>query len=337
LIAVSLAVLVVGCDHEGSSIWGEIRTPSPGATSPSTQTPGGRTPALPTATAKRDAKTPAPPGTPTPSSLDLGLEARRAIAPKIVHGDEDLTGFGLDQAYTPSGWLDPGTDCLVLNFAHGEDCLPQPVTNQLESAFGVYGHRTQAVNGVPEVDTHVLFFTSETAAHEFLRTESEGDWVVESHFDTLPPGEAVQESLSLYAEVSGRSEYGEYLNKSVYFRYKTLVVVTNLVAFGSGAGQLAERLEAVALASADRLKRMLGEPDDTPAPTLRQGVQAEVFGSGTCLNARKTPSKSAEIVKCLVDGTTVYIDGGPVDAEGYRWWKLRDLGWAAENWLRPKP
>ena len=78
-------------------------------------------------------------------------------------------------------------------------------------------------------------------------------------------------------------------------------------------------------------------PTPTTLPTLRPGVEAEVFGAVTCLNARKTPSKSAEIVKCLVDGTTVYIEGGPVDAEGYRWWKLRGLGWAAENWLRPKP
>jgi hypothetical protein len=90
-------------------------------------------------------------------------------------------------------------------------------------------------------------------------------------------------------------------------------------------------------------------PSPTPSPTptpvaaasgLAAGVYARVTGTGSCLNVRESPSASAATKRCIKDGTVVQIADGPVDADGYRWWKLTGVAvindsWAAETYLSP--
>lgn len=84
--------------------------------------------------------------------------------------------------------------------------------------------------------------------------------------------------------------------------------------------------------------RPTSTPAPTPAPpTLRVGGSAVVTGVDTCLNVRVTPGQGARSVACLRQGVTIFIDGGPSSADGYQWWHVRDLGWAAADWLRPLP
>jgi len=59
-------------------------------------------------------------------------------------------------------------------------------------------------------------------------------------------------------------------------------------------------------------------------------------GANPPLNLRQSPSKNAAVVKKL-DTTETYltIENGPVDADGYRWWKVKldegTEGWVVEN------
>jgi hypothetical protein len=40
-------------------------------------------------------------------------------------------------------------------------------------------------------------------------------------------------------------------------------------------------------------------------------------------------------VDCLADGTEVTIDEGPVEADGFQWWRVEDRsGWVAGDYLR---
>ncbi len=79
-------------------------------------------------------------------------------------------------------------------------------------------------------------------------------------------------------------------------------------------------------------------------PTPSSGVSARVANTGSCLNVRGLPSTSSSVLTCLVDGTTVTMRDGPVEADGYRWWLIEagaTQGWAAEGepggvaWLVP--
>ena len=83
----------------------------------------------------------------------------------------------------------------------------------------------------------------------------------------------------------------------------------------------------------------------TPAPSvpsspagagpLRAGVRAIVAGAGDCVNIREAPSTSARIRQCLPDGARLRVVDGPVAADGYEWWRLDGLGWAAGRYLSP--
>jgi hypothetical protein len=70
----------------------------------------------------------------------------------------------------------------------------------------------------------------------------------------------------------------------------------------------------------------------------RPGVVAEVYGTGSCLNVRVSPSTAAGRRFCITDGTMVQVDSGPVEADNYRWWRLRTFdGWAVEDYLKYDP
>ena len=76
---------------------------------------------------------------------------------------------------------------------------------------------------------------------------------------------------------------------------------------------------------------------------LNVGGSARVINTGAGLNVRQSPSTAATLVSCLPDGTVVVLTNGPVDADGYRWWRIEAgpvRGWLAESdgvtpWLQP--
>ena len=79
---------------------------------------------------------------------------------------------------------------------------------------------------------------------------------------------------------------------------------------------------------------------NTPIP-LRVGVQAAVFGVGSDkLNIRNSPSLSeSQVLFRESEGKLFEVVGGPQEADGFTWWRVRDPqfqveGWAVANYLR---
>lgn len=79
---------------------------------------------------------------------------------------------------------------------------------------------------------------------------------------------------------------------------------------------------------------------NTPAP-LRVGVKAAVYGVGSDkLNIRNSPSLTdSQVLFRENDGKLFDVIGGPQEADGFTWWKVRDPqfqveGWAVANYLR---
>ena len=89
-------------------------------------------------------------------------------------------------------------------------------------------------------------------------------------------------------------------------------------------------------------------PTATPAPppALRPQAFATVMNlSGSPLRLRASASTKGKVVGKLPEGTLVQILEGPVEADGFTWWKVQTpkvVGWAAERsaegavWLVPK-
>lgn len=88
-------------------------------------------------------------------------------------------------------------------------------------------------------------------------------------------------------------------------------------------------------------------PTDTPLPVARLGVgvQARVVNlGGAPLRARLGPGVNELATYGFPEGTLVTIMEGPIEADGYTWWRLQDetgSGWSAEQsldgvaWLLP--
>ncbi len=76
-----------------------------------------------------------------------------------------------------------------------------------------------------------------------------------------------------------------------------------------------------------------------PAPPLGEslavGIDAVVYGVGSCLNFRDAPALSGERLSCRFDGTRGEVVEGPVEADEITWWRLEDLGWATGEFLAP--
>ena len=89
-------------------------------------------------------------------------------------------------------------------------------------------------------------------------------------------------------------------------------------------------------------------PTETPIPQvavdtaktggIAVGGKVRVFDTGSGLNFRKGPSRSAEAIKKLPDGTTLDVIGGPREADGFVWWQMKDpqgtVGWGAQIGLQ---
>jgi len=74
-------------------------------------------------------------------------------------------------------------------------------------------------------------------------------------------------------------------------------------------------------------------PTSSPATgTLKVGVWAEVFGTGSCLNTYY--DLGARVIGCQPDGFVGLTVGGPLEQEGRRWWAIAGQGWANEEFLR---
>ncbi len=94
----------------------------------------------------------------------------------------------------------------------------------------------------------------------------------------------------------------------------------------------------------------LDEP--TPAPTvpasegapatLAVGASTMVTGTnGLGVNLRQNSTTTGDIVQILGDDTPLTIVEGPVEGEGYQWWKVRlddgTEGWVVQEYLASAP
>jgi hypothetical protein len=134
-----------------------------------------------------------------------------------------------------------------------------------------------------------------------------------------------------------------------------VVVVAAVVIFRGRAPATTARLAAepvTALPSAPVPTRtpLFPTPTPTPSPTaastqLRVGGQAQVANTGgNNLRGRKAPKLSAAPTAAFKEGEQVTILEGPVDADGYTWWRVEGkggTGWSAQQskegvvWLQP--
>jgi hypothetical protein len=108
---------------------------------------------------------------------------------------------------------------------------------------------------------------------------------------------------------------------------------------------------ALTLAAATRLPtRTPIFPTPTPTPTeapavLRVGGAAQVVNiEGSVLRGREQPSLKASATVAFKSGARVRILEGPVEADGFTWWKIEGesgTGWSAQQskdgivWLQP--
>jgi len=82
------------------------------------------------------------------------------------------------------------------------------------------------------------------------------------------------------------------------------------------------------------LKDMQPDLDSRESPGLNKGHAARVANTGICLTIYAKPSTKADVVAYLVDGEGVALTGGPVEAEGCRWWPVaigEVQGWAPQG------
>jgi len=81
------------------------------------------------------------------------------------------------------------------------------------------------------------------------------------------------------------------------------------------------------------------KPETVNAPgapwPLEKGAKVVVGGTGTCLNVRVAPGIKEAAVDCIADGIVIVLEEGPVDMDGYQWWRPEGRsGWVAGDWLR---
>jgi len=70
-------------------------------------------------------------------------------------------------------------------------------------------------------------------------------------------------------------------------------------------------------------------------PALVIGGKATVTATGAVLNVRDTPSATGKILRQLVTSQVVTVIGGPISADGFRWWQIQlksgVIGWAVDQ------
>jgi hypothetical protein len=89
-------------------------------------------------------------------------------------------------------------------------------------------------------------------------------------------------------------------------------------------------------------------PTPTPEPVLHPGGKSRVVNIGSAaLRARANPGLGQRVQASFSEGSQVTIVEGPVEADGYTWWRIEGeegAGWCAEGnpeggttWLEPLP
>ncbi len=95
-------------------------------------------------------------------------------------------------------------------------------------------------------------------------------------------------------------------------------------------------------------------PTDTPVPQPAAPVAADGSGiviggkvvivdtGGNGLNFRDAPSRAANKLRSLPEGSIYEVVGGPQQADSLVWWQLKDpndgtIGWGAQNYMRVAP
>ncbi|MGQ9715092.1 MAG: SH3 domain-containing protein [Anaerolineae bacterium] len=87
-------------------------------------------------------------------------------------------------------------------------------------------------------------------------------------------------------------------------------------------------------------------PSPSPAPRpepprVEPGGWVRVRGTeGEDLRLRAAPSLRGETLSFVKEGTLLRVLEGPVEADGYTWWRVQSpedqVGWAAGQWLAPE-
>ncbi len=77
----------------------------------------------------------------------------------------------------------------------------------------------------------------------------------------------------------------------------------------------------------------------TPQPVVHVGGLVVVNGTGNDqLRLRHDPGVNTATLRTMTDETLLRVVDGPLEADGYRWWKVEtedgEQGWAVELWLQ---
>lgn len=137
-------------------------------------------------------------------------------------------------------------------------------------------------------------------------------------------------------------------------RPATLVAVNKTSAPTAAATVAIAEAEATATTAAEPTATEAAQPTATEAAATAEpeatataaesgdelvaGATAQVTGTaGRGLRIRGGPSLSEPTVKVVPEGTVVTILAGPTEADGYKWYQIRDdtgtEGWVAGDWL----
>lgn len=81
-------------------------------------------------------------------------------------------------------------------------------------------------------------------------------------------------------------------------------------------------------------------PTATPAPAIPSAIAKGVWVTVVQgVNFRQEASTGAQIIRTLGEGEVLQVTDGPVSANDFTWWKLKDPngteGWAAQDYLQP--
>ena len=82
-------------------------------------------------------------------------------------------------------------------------------------------------------------------------------------------------------------------------------------------------------------------PTFTPTPNIPETIDKDVWVTVVQgVNFRQDAGTTGQIIRTLADGEVLQVVDGPVNANDFTWWKLRDPnseveGWAAQDYLRP--